>query len=87
MTTIVVGQLYVHAFSCPFASTVAKIASIPADGFKKVAQIWPAREHFIAWPFDPLIDKEADDIPGAIANLIEEADRADRAKRAAANIA
>src|SRR5262249_2205139 len=39
MTTIVVGQLYIHAFSCPFPSTVAGIATIPANGFEKIAQI------------------------------------------------
>jgi hypothetical protein len=83
MTTIVVGQLYIHAFSCPFAWLIEKIATIPANGFKKVAQIWPTREHFIAWPTDPLTDREADSIPGAIAHLIERADRIDRAKKAA----
>jgi hypothetical protein len=82
MTTLVVGQLYIHAFSCPFPSIVTQTETIPAAGYKKVAQIWPAREHFIAWPMDSLTDREADEIPGAIANRFDAAERAARAKAA-----
>jgi hypothetical protein len=78
-TTMVVGELYIHTFSCPYSRTIGPINMIPANGGEKVPLIWPPREHFIAWPIAPLSDKEADGIPGSIFNLLVQADR-DRRK-------
>jgi len=68
-TTLVFGQLYVHVFSCPHPGIVAKV-SASSKGIEKVAQIWPVREHFIAWPTNSLLDREADRIAGAIFTML-----------------
>lgn len=73
-TTLVFGQLYVHVFSSPFPAIIAK-AGVGNKGVEKVAQIWPRREHFIAWPFTPMSDRDADTIVGAIFRIFDEIDR------------
>ncbi len=73
-TTIVFGQLYVHVFSSVFPKLVAG-AGIGAKGVEKVAQLWPIREHFIAWPTTALTDREADDIAAAIFKTLDELSR------------
>jgi hypothetical protein len=70
-TTLVFGQLYVHVFSSVHPKVVAK-AWIGGKGIEKLAQIWPVREHFIAWPFSPMSDKDADTISGAIFKNLDE---------------
>jgi hypothetical protein len=69
-TTIVFGQLYVHVFSSLFPEMVAK-TSIAGKGIEKVAQIWPIREDFIAWPPNPMSDRDADNIAVAIFKLLD----------------
>jgi hypothetical protein len=70
ITTIVFGQLYVHVFSSLFPIMVAK-TSITGKGLEKVAQIWPIREDFIAWPPNPMSDKDADGIAAAIFQMLD----------------
>src|SRR5207248_1046559 len=48
-TTIVFGELYVHAFSCPFPDIVERLG-LGERGASLVAQIWPIGESFIGWP-------------------------------------
>jgi hypothetical protein len=68
-TTIVFGQLYVHAFSSIHPSLVS-IISIEKL-FEKIAQVWPVQEEFIAWPTKPMTDRDADNIQGAICEALE----------------
>jgi hypothetical protein len=69
-TTLVFGQLYVHVFSSLFPIMVAK-TSITGKGIEKVAQIWPIREDFVAWPFNPMSDRDADNIAAAIFKMLD----------------
>jgi len=64
-TTLVFGELFVHAFSCPVPDLVAKVG-ITHQGAKKIAQIWPVREQFVAWPIVAMSDEDANRIAGAI---------------------
>jgi hypothetical protein len=73
-TTLVFGQLYVHVFSSVHTSVVAK-ASIAGKGIERLAQIWPVREHFIAWPTNAMTDRDADRIAGAIFDILDEIGR------------
>jgi hypothetical protein len=65
ITTLVFGELYVHAFSCPDPSLISEVG-ITLQGAKKLAQIWPVREQFIAWPIVVMNDLDASKISGAI---------------------
>jgi hypothetical protein len=69
-TTLVFGQLYVHVFSSLFPIMVAK-TSIAGKGLEKVAQIWPVREDFVAWPPNPMTDRDADSIAVAIFQMLD----------------
>jgi hypothetical protein len=75
-TTLVFGQLYVHVFSSVHPDIVAK-ATIAGKGIEKIAQIWPVREQFIAWPTNALLDRDADRIAGAIFGILDRLGRAD----------
>lgn len=69
-TTIVFGQLYVHVFSSLFPEMVAR-TWIAGQGLEKVAQLWPVREDFIAWPINSMLDQDADNIAAAIFNMLD----------------
>jgi hypothetical protein len=69
-TTFVVGELYVHAFSSVCPDLITKFG-IGAPLSERICQIWPVREHFIAWPIEPISDRIADNLAGAIADAID----------------
>ena len=69
-TTIVFGQLYVHVFSSLFPEMEYR-TWIAGKGLEKVAQLWPVREDFIAWPSNPTSDRDADNIAASIFNLLD----------------
>jgi hypothetical protein len=73
-STYVVGQLYIHAFSCPFPEFVHR-CGLSNTGAKKFAQIWPLRESMIAWPTNVISDREADNMAGEIFKKFDEAGR------------
>jgi hypothetical protein len=74
-TTMVVGQLYIHAFSCPFPEILDMVhPDSRAAAF--LAPIWPKQESVIAWPVNPMGDREADDFAGSIFNALDAAGRA-----------
>jgi hypothetical protein len=69
-TTFVVGKLYIHAFSCPYPDIVAKVQ--PAQRtISLLAQVWPLRENFIAWPPQAMLDRDADNIAASIFNMLD----------------
>ncbi len=74
-TTLVFGELYVHAFSSVFPIVVAK-PWITDKRFEKIIQLWPVWEQFIAWPINPITDREADDIAGEIFSVLDNLERA-----------
>jgi hypothetical protein len=66
-TTFVVGKLYAHIFS----SEIVRLVEMAALGRRTLillAQAWPIREDFIAWPTSPMNDTDADKIAVAIFN-------------------
>jgi hypothetical protein len=60
-TTLIFGELYVHVFSSIFPHIIAS-AGVGNEGVEKIAQLWPVREHFIAWPINIMSDRNADAI-------------------------
>jgi hypothetical protein len=64
-TTFIIGQVFIHAFS----STEPDITSrwrLDALGPKILAQLWPIKESFIAWPSNDISDRDAEGISGHI---------------------
>jgi hypothetical protein len=74
-TTLVFGELYVHAFSSVFPSVVAD-PRITNKKIEKIAQLWPISKQFIAWPINPITDQEADTLSGEIFSVIDALERA-----------
>jgi hypothetical protein len=70
-TTIVFGQLYVHVFSSLFPEMVSRTWTA-GKSLEKVAQLWPVREDFVAWPTNPMSDKDADNIAVSIFNMLDQ---------------
>lgn len=62
MTTFVVGQLYIHAFSSATTDITHRWQFAGVHGIAKtvLAQIWPLQESFIAWPTEDIWDITAD---------------------------
>jgi hypothetical protein len=75
-TSFVVGKLYIHAYSSVLPNMVEKIGISPPLS-EAICQIWPVREHFVAWPTTPITDRQADDLAGVIANVIDTLGRPD----------
>ena len=69
-TTLVVGELYIHVFSCPSVWVVDRIG-LTSKGAEKIAQIWPIQESMIAWPISLMSDLDADNFASAIANTLD----------------
>ena len=69
-TTIIFGELYVHVFSCPFPEIVAMV-NLRESAHSMVAQIWPFREDVIAWPINPMSDRDADNFAAAIFRMLD----------------
>jgi hypothetical protein len=70
-TSLVLGELYVHAYSSIFPKLVSRIGISPPLS-EMICQIWPIREHFVAWPIEPITDRQADNLAGAIAQVISD---------------
>jgi hypothetical protein len=66
-TTFIVGQLYVHVFSCPIADVVRKV-SLGVRGNVVMSQIWPPTDRVFGWPKALLTDRDAQSIPVSIFN-------------------
>jgi hypothetical protein len=64
-TTFIVGQLYIHAFSSASPGLTSKWR-LDAQGPRILAQLWPVKESFIAWPTNDIRDRDADRIAGHI---------------------
>jgi hypothetical protein len=71
-TTMVIGQLYMHAFSCPFPEILEMIQP-DSRAIRFLAPIWPKQESVIAWPINAMGDREADDFAGSIFNALDAA--------------
>lgn len=74
-TTYVAGQLFVHAFSCPFPEVLnaRKITDVVDS---HLLQIWPIRHSFVAWPPTAIIDRQADNLAGYTFDCLDSAGRA-----------
>jgi hypothetical protein len=64
-TTFIVGQIYIHAFSSALPNITSKWR-LDAQGPTILAQLWPVKESFIAWPTNDILDRNADRIAGYI---------------------
>ncbi len=64
-STLIVGQLYCHAFSSEIRSLVDRV-QLGETGLAKLPQIWPVRESFVAWPTGALSDADASDFASKI---------------------
>jgi hypothetical protein len=64
-TTFIVGQVYIHAFSSALSNITNKWR-LDAQGPSILAQLWPVKESFIAWPTNDIRDRDADRIAGHI---------------------
>jgi hypothetical protein len=64
-TTFIVGQVFIHAFRSaePDITTRWRLDSL---GPKILAQLWPVKEGFIAWPTNDISDRDAEGITGHI---------------------
>ncbi len=71
-TTFVIGQLYIHAFSCPFSNLVSS-SNVSGTGGTKMAQLWPPRAPVIKWPLALMTDRDANEIAGCIFSGIDRA--------------
>ncbi len=68
-TSLVVGQLYIHAFSCPY-NFLIRAATLP-DEARSLSQIWPPTSANIDWPRSTMTDRDADNVAGFISNMID----------------
>jgi hypothetical protein len=59
-TTFVVGQLYIHAFSCASIPDLASRFNLSRFGAQKLAQISPIKESLVAWPPNAMSNGDAD---------------------------
>jgi hypothetical protein len=75
VTTFIAGQLFLHAFTCPFPEILAK-PEITNMVDSRLLQIWPIEHAFIAWPTTIITDREADNLAGSIFEAIDAAGRA-----------
>lgn len=64
-TTIVVGNMYAHVFSSDIPAVIGGYG-LNESKQEKIAQIWPIRESFIAWPPIAMNDTDADAVAMAI---------------------
>jgi hypothetical protein len=65
-TTFVVGQLYIHAFSCSSMPELVDKITLGSLGIKKLAQIAPVKESVVVWPPDAMTNGDADRMAGEI---------------------
>lgn len=70
-TTLVFGRLYVHVFSSEYEDVVSKI-HLGERSARNLRQIWPIVDTSIAWPPKSMTDRDADDMAGAICNMLDE---------------
>jgi hypothetical protein len=64
-TTFIVGQLFIHAFSSGVPGITDKWR-LDEPGRPFLAQLWPPKESFIAWPTNDISDRAAVEITGYI---------------------
>lgn len=70
--TLVVGKLYIHAFSSPFKE-IRDMVDVAQDRIF-LSQIWPLGERAIVWPTSPMSDREADKVASAFLSFVQKMD-------------
>lgn len=68
ITTFIVGQLFIHAFSSATSDITNRWQFSGTRGLARnvLAQIWPPEESFIVWPTEDIMDVTADRIAAHI---------------------
>jgi hypothetical protein len=66
MTTFVVGQLYIHAFSCSSMPELVDRFNLGPLGVQKLVQISPVKESAVFWPPNVMTNGDADRMAGEI---------------------
>ena len=64
-TTLVFGELYVHAFSCPYPEIVRPV-ELSDRATSVLTQIWPVQHENVTWPSGMMSDRDADTMAGEI---------------------
>ncbi len=73
-TTLVVGQLYIHLFSCPHDEIVRRVE--PTETAKSLfTQIWPVDQRIVRWPTTTITDENADHFALAIMQALDNVHR------------
>ena len=67
-TTYMVGQFYVHVFTCPIIEVFNHVKCLGRRGDIVLDQIWPITKPTIWWPRIEMTDRDADGITVSIHN-------------------
>jgi hypothetical protein len=66
VTTFVVGQLLIHAFSCSSIPDLTTRFNLGPLGRQKLVQITPIKESVVVWPPATMTNGDADRMAGEI---------------------